>query len=290
MDYFEGFKMKNDYYVYVHRRLDSNEIFYVGSGRGNRANTTGGRNRGWWYVVDSVGFKPEIICDSLSKKDSIDLEDLTIQMIDLTNLTNKQMPSHVKELVYDNFSEYFIIDKASPSGLVWIKQSGITSNVKAGSIAGHLRKTGYWSVTLKGKDYQVHRIIYLLAHGYLNSNLVIDHVDKNRSNNLIDNLRAVSPEYNSRNISKRIKKYSDLPVGVSLNKKQKSFVAQVTDPTKQLVSGANKILQKYFLISKFQSHSNPYEAAKQAAIEARKQMLEEINNRLNLGYTVDHGT
>jgi hypothetical protein len=51
-----------DFYVYVHLRSDSGEVFYVGKGKGRRAEATHNRNPWWKNVVSkSGGFKTEKI-------------------------------------------------------------------------------------------------------------------------------------------------------------------------------------------------------------------------------------
>lgn len=53
--------------------------------------------------------------------------------------------------------------------------------------AGTLRKDGYYGVTIDRKPYLVHRIIYALHHYSLPE--TVDHIDRNRNNNKIENLR-----------------------------------------------------------------------------------------------------
>jgi hypothetical protein len=55
-------------------------------------------------------------------------------------------------------------------------------------------KKRYERVSINGKAYSLHRIIFLLHHGYLPK--VIDHIDNNRENNLIENLREVTQQQN----------------------------------------------------------------------------------------------
>ena len=59
-------------------------------------------------------------------------------------------------------------------------------------------QSGYRKIRVCGKMYHEHRIIYLIHHGYMPEN-DIDHIDRNRSNNKIDNLREVSKSCNARN-------------------------------------------------------------------------------------------
>lgn len=48
-------------YTYVHRRLDTGDVFYVGKGTGYRAKGKNGRNKHWWAIVRKHGFCVEIV-------------------------------------------------------------------------------------------------------------------------------------------------------------------------------------------------------------------------------------
>ena len=66
--------------VYVHRRKDSGEVFYVGqsiySGRKNQHTN---RNKSWHTVVKTAnGFDIEVLYENISKEDSLELENLII--------------------------------------------------------------------------------------------------------------------------------------------------------------------------------------------------------------------
>lgn len=60
---------------------------------------------------------------------------------------------------------------------------------------------GYLCGRFMGKPYKSHRIIYKLAHGEEPN--VIDHIDGDKSNNRIANLRSVDVRQNSMNIAFR---------------------------------------------------------------------------------------
>ena len=68
--------------------------------------------------------------------------------------------------------------------------------IKAGDKAGYVNN-GYVQVKFNGKDYRAHRIIFLMHHGYLPQ--YIDHIDTDRSNNSIENLRAATKAQNGHN-------------------------------------------------------------------------------------------
>jgi hypothetical protein len=67
-------------------------------------------------------------------------------------------------------------------------------------------KTRYERVTVNGKAYALHRIIYLWNHGVLPD--TIDHVDGNRENNKIENLRGVTQQQNCLNSKHRVRSKS----------------------------------------------------------------------------------
>ena len=73
------------------------------------------------------------------------------------------------------------------------------NNSVANSPAGHRHKNGYVIVEICGTSYAVHRIIWTLHNGDFDSGLVVDHIDGNKHNNSISNLRIVTHKENARN-------------------------------------------------------------------------------------------
>lgn len=66
--------------VYQHRRLDTNEIFYIGIGKTEkRAYSIQGRNIHWKRIVEKYGYSIEIIHTGLSYDDAFTLEKLYIE-------------------------------------------------------------------------------------------------------------------------------------------------------------------------------------------------------------------
>lgn len=64
---------------------------------------------------------------------------------------------------------------------------------------GNVNKDGYLVTFYKGKSLLVHRIIFFIENGYLP--VVVDHIDRCRTNNLPVNLRACSIVENIKNCS-----------------------------------------------------------------------------------------
>lgn len=62
---------------------------------------------------------------------------------------------------------------------------------------GAVSKSGYLESKIKLKPFKVHRVIFLLHHGWLPK--MVDHIDGNRTNNAIENLRASDAQTNKCN-------------------------------------------------------------------------------------------
>ena len=68
---------------------------------------------------------------------------------------------------------------------------------------GWTDKSGYKHVRIKKKIYKVHRIVFYMYHRRDPGKKCIDHIDGDKGNNIIWNLRAVTHKQNTRNTSKK---------------------------------------------------------------------------------------
>ena len=67
-------EIRNDYYVYLHRRNSDGEIFYVGKGCGRRASNGSKRSSVWKVYVGDHGFSYEIIQENMTEAKAFLLE------------------------------------------------------------------------------------------------------------------------------------------------------------------------------------------------------------------------
>lgn len=156
----------------------------------------------------------------------------------------KQLPP----LKYLN--ECFEIDYSSISGLKWkVRPINHFSNERycnkfnkqfTGKRAG-CKINGYYFVDIAFNGvslaYPVHRIIYAISKGIQDfGDKIIDHIDRDRANNNIDNLRLIELKYNSFNLTLAKNNTSGF-TGVSWNKKRKKWKASIMKGGKDICLG-----------------------------------------------------
>ncbi|WAX10807.1 hypothetical protein BV739P1_00008 [Phocaeicola phage BV739P1] len=101
-------------------------------------------------------------------------------------------------LTYETAMEFFRYEPSSGK-LFWKKKTA--QRIKVGDEAGTFCKsTGYRMVFINQKGYLVHRIAILLTTGACDPSKEVDHIDHNRVNNRLNNLRIVDRINNMRNI------------------------------------------------------------------------------------------
>ena len=147
---------------------------------------------------------------------------------------HKGPPPHVLDA--QTMHELFDYDPETGS-LVWRRT--VCARVQKGRHAGTPSGKGYLRVMVSGKNYYVHRIAYAMTWGSWPEQ--IDHIDGDRSNNRISNLRGVTNLINSHNV--RRKKLGNTGVrGIYFNKRFSSFYATIFANRKRIYVGAFKNL------------------------------------------------
>ena len=107
---------------------------------------------------------------------------------------------------------------------------------KAGMIAGHLDSShGYRIVRVNGERYRAHRVAWLLHYKEMPTER-IDHINRNRDDNSIKNLRCVDKVTNHRN-AKKPKNNTSGHVGVSWNKRDRNWRAAITVNNQKIILG-----------------------------------------------------
>jgi len=181
------------------------------------------------------------------------------------------------------WEKWFYYDETSPSCLRWRvdRYSGRYHNqihVKAGDVAGSAGSSNYYSVKLNNKLFLCHRIIIEMTQDIkLNRSDFVDHINRDRQDNRLLNLRVVSYSKNQRNFPKRADNTSGV-VGVrfeSFGKRcyWRAFWTELD----------GKYRTKSFNINKL-----GVMVAFRDAVMYREKMIKELNEQ-GAGYSERHG-
>ena len=105
-------------------------------------------------------------------------------------------------------------------------RSSPASRVQVNEVAGTINSSGYRVVCVNGKQHRVHRLIWMMLVGEIPAGYQIDHIDGNRANNHISNLRLATRVENGRNAKKRCDNTSGTK-GVSFDKLSGKWRVQI---------------------------------------------------------------
>lgn len=118
------------------------------------------------------------------------------------------------KLVYDPITGFF----------TWTSNG--THGVKKGDIAGCKNKNGYIVLSIAGRKMLAHRVAWLFSNGeFPVGNL--DHINRNKSDNRISNLREATYAQNAQNRTKNVCNKSGYK-GVIWHKRDKKWQASIT--------------------------------------------------------------
>lgn len=146
--------------------------------------------------------------------------------------------------------------------LIWVSNLHSKRAIPFSRAGSLVTKTGYRNISLFGKTYLEHQLIWFICNGVWPSGQ-IDHINQIRDDNRIDNLRDVSKADNARNRSRNPN--SKLGEhGIWYNIRTQKYVAEIT------ING-KKVYQKSF-------------DSIDDAIETRK------SKSLELGFHENHGS
>ena len=101
-----------------------------------------------------------------------------------------------------------------------------SKNTIVGSEAGSNHSKGYLTVYIDGKNYFLHRLAWMMEYGEFPKH-TIDHINHNRKDNRIKNLRSVSYSKNNKNLSMRKSNNSGF-TGVYWKKDRSKWIASIT--------------------------------------------------------------
>lgn len=112
----------------------------------------------------------------------------------------------------------------------WKPKQGRGGSWAAGRVAGGMDGKGYWRISIKGVRRQAHRLAWLHFYGVW-PDRQIDHINGNRLDNRISNLRLATNGENQQN-AKFIRKNTGAYPGVTPARKSGRWQAQITHKSK----------------------------------------------------------
>lgn len=135
-------------------------------------------------------------------------------------------------LTYERANELFHYDRSS--GKLIRK---VTTDYKAvkGTEAG-TNAYGYKLVCIDKVKYKVHRVCMLLAYGYFPKGMQVDHINHDRSDNRLSNMRFVTDHENAKNHSINKNNVSGI-MGVHFDKSRQKYQAYIKVNYKRIFLG-----------------------------------------------------
>lgn len=140
----------------------------------------------------------------------------------------------MKELsvTYDMANTLF--DYCKDTGVITRKISTNNRN-KAGDEAGRINSQGYRCVSVNYIKIRIHRLVWMMHYGSWPDGEV-DHIDHQKTNNRISNLRLVTHHENTKNTSKS-KANTSGKTGVSFDKLNKKWESYISSGGKKIKLG-----------------------------------------------------
>lgn len=139
-----------------------------------------------------------------------------------------------------------------------VRKKTVNSRAQKGQVVGSRNQDGYLRVKINYVEYMVHRIVWkLVTREDIPPGMILDHIDRDRTNNKIENLRLSNELKNQNN--------RDPTIGVSYD------------------SRTNQNLSRRWVVT-LRGKKLGYYSTQNEAIEARKEALQKDLLRAQLTY------
>ena len=134
-------------------------------------------------------------------------------------------------LTYEKAVELFDYNPSTGDLLRRVYRASVAAE---GDIAGTKNGCGYLQIVVDGRYYLAHRLAWLLYYGEWPKNN-LDHINRDRADNRIENLREAGQEENTKNRTLNVNNKSGV-CGVCWNKTRSNWMAYIS------VKGKHKTL------------------------------------------------
>ena len=131
-------------------------------------------------------------------------------------MKTKNNPDITKELLWTIFDYR--------DGILYRKRVKETKVKKEGQVTGSVMKNGYRICSVFNRLFLVHRLVFMMFRGYFPE--FVDHINHNRDDNRIENLREAQRRDNNRNAKRGKNNKSGCP-GVYWDKTREKWIAAI---------------------------------------------------------------
>lgn len=174
-------------------------------------------------------------CRLLIKNDILKGDDIMTKPI----LTKTPFERNIEKNIYKRLHEILHYDPNS-GVFTWAVNGKRNAKYKIGDVAGAIHIDGYIVISFMSQSFSAHRLAWLYVYGEFPKNQ-IDHIDRDKQNNRINNLRDVSIAVNAQNTTRSDNTYTGI-VGVICERFDKVWVASIMLNGKSIYLGHHKTL------------------------------------------------
>lgn len=155
-----------------------------------------------------------------------------------------KMPVHINEISLEFATDFLSCTEYRDDGyFYWTTH--VNSKVKIGSRCG-TQAGGYIWITFKGRKFVMHRMVWIMCNGQIPAGMKIDHINGDRTNSNISNLRLVTHSENLQNRRTAIPRSKSGLLGVVQCGKSGAWVAQIKVNSKQTHIGSYKTKEEAY--------------------------------------------
>lgn len=167
--------------------------------------------------------------------------------------------------------EIFTHDNITGNLRYRVKVRGTTRGI--GDIAGKINNVGYRSIGINGREYLEHRLVFLYYNGYIPEQ--IDHINLNKLDNRLENLREATFSQNECNKAIRSDNTSGYKGIVKTYRKDilVGYRAKVT-----ITNGKQTTISKHFNVKTYSSLEQTLQEAVSWVTEVREQIHKDFCN------------
>lgn len=116
-----------------------------------------------------------------------------------------------------------------------VNRNSYRGKVKVGAVANNVSAHGYIRIGIDGTRYQAHRLAWFYVYGKWPRSQ-IDHINRDRLDNRISNLREASDAQNKQNLGLNSRNTSGV-TGVTWDKQRQKWFAKINHNYKQIPLG-----------------------------------------------------